>query len=80
MKALVIMIVRHLHTVHELRSVLAQPTAEMQTYSPRFTSDVHEVFDFKKSVEWRKSVGGTAPASVKQQIERAKLCLVSAVG
>jgi hypothetical protein len=30
LKALVIMIVRHLHTPHELRSVLDQPTAEMQ--------------------------------------------------
>ncbi|HEX3049571.1 MAG TPA: transposase [Aggregatilineaceae bacterium] len=29
LKALVIMIVRHLHKVHELLSVLAQPTAEM---------------------------------------------------
>ena len=30
LKALVIMIVRHLHTVHELLTVLAQPTPEMQ--------------------------------------------------
>lgn len=30
LKALVIMIVRHLHTVHELLAVLDQPTAEMQ--------------------------------------------------
>ena len=30
LKALVIMIVRHLHNVHELLSVLAQPTAEMR--------------------------------------------------
>src|SRR6266496_6173833 len=30
LKALVIMIVRHLHTVHELLSVLAQPSADMQ--------------------------------------------------
>jgi hypothetical protein len=30
LKALVIMIVRHLHTAHELLSVLAQPTAEME--------------------------------------------------
>lgn len=30
LKALVIMIVRHLHRVHELLSVLAQPTAEME--------------------------------------------------
>ena len=29
LKALVIMIVRHLHTVHELLGVLAHPTAEM---------------------------------------------------
>jgi hypothetical protein len=31
LKALVIMIVRQLHTVHEFLSVLAQPTVEMQT-------------------------------------------------
>src|SRR5215472_19349615 len=31
LKALVIMIVRHLHQVHELLCVLAQPTAEMAT-------------------------------------------------
>jgi len=31
LKALVIMIVRHLHTVYELLSVLSQPTVEMQT-------------------------------------------------
>jgi hypothetical protein len=31
LKALVIMIIRHLHTVYELRSVLDQPTAEMQS-------------------------------------------------
>jgi len=30
LKALVIMIVRHLHKVHELLSVLEQPTLEMQ--------------------------------------------------
>ena len=31
LKAVVIMIVRHVHHVHELLSVLAQPTAEMRT-------------------------------------------------
>lgn len=31
LKALVMMIVRHLHTMHELLTVLEQPTAEMQT-------------------------------------------------
>src|SRR5918912_436140 len=37
LKALVIMLVRHLHTVHELRSVLDQPTAEMQTLRAMMT-------------------------------------------
>lgn len=37
LKALVIMIVRHLHTPHELRSVLDQPTAEMQTLRDMMT-------------------------------------------
>jgi hypothetical protein len=34
LKALVIMIVRHLHKVHELLRVLAEPTAEMQALRP----------------------------------------------
>jgi len=38
-KAVVIMIVRHLHTVHELRSVLDQQTAEMQALRNLLTID-----------------------------------------
>lgn len=37
LKALVIMIVKHLHTPYELFSVLAQPTAEMATLRPLLT-------------------------------------------
>jgi DDE family transposase len=37
LKALVIMIVRHLHTPHELRSVLDQPTAEMEALRAMMT-------------------------------------------
>ena len=37
LKALVIMMVRHLHTPHALRSVLDQPTAEMQTLRAMMT-------------------------------------------
>jgi len=37
LKALVIMIVRHLHTPHELRSVLEQPTPEMQALRAMMT-------------------------------------------
>lgn len=39
LKALVIMIVRHLHKVHELLSVLAQPTAEMQVLRELLTEN-----------------------------------------
>lgn len=39
LKALVIMIIRHLHKVHELLSVLEQQTAEMQTLRALLTTD-----------------------------------------
>jgi hypothetical protein len=39
LKALVIMIVRHLHTVHEFLSVVAQDTPEMRTIRTLLTSD-----------------------------------------
>lgn len=38
LKALVIMIIRHLHNVHELLSVLDQPTAEMQALHTLMTT------------------------------------------
>lgn len=39
LKALVIMIVRHLHRVHELLTVLEQPTAEMEALRSLLTQD-----------------------------------------
>jgi hypothetical protein len=39
LKVLVIMIVKHLHTTHELLSVLAQPTAEMQALRALLTAN-----------------------------------------
>ena len=39
LKALVIMIIRHLHKVHELLAVLAQPTTEMQALRALLTVD-----------------------------------------
>ena len=41
LRALVIMIVRHLHKVHELLTVLDQPTAEMQTIRGLLTENGH---------------------------------------
>ena len=41
LKALIIMMVKHLHKVHELLSVLEQPTAEMQTLCGLLTERRH---------------------------------------
>ncbi len=37
-----------------------------------FESDVYQVFDPMKSVEKRNAIGGTAPESVKRQLQQAK--------
>ncbi|MGB8347862.1 MAG: hypothetical protein WCD86_23485 [Ktedonobacteraceae bacterium] len=41
LKALVMMIERHLHSVHELLNVLAQPTVELATLRALFSSQGH---------------------------------------
>jgi argininosuccinate lyase len=45
---------------------------EFQTIHSAFAEDVYEVFSFWRSVETRDAEGGTAPAAVCAQIERAK--------
>ncbi len=45
---------------------------EYQAIHPAFAEDVHEVFDFRRSVEARGAEGGTAPTAVRVQIERAR--------
>jgi len=63
LKALVIMIVRHLHTVHELLSVLAQPTAEMTTLRQVLTEQ--ESFPSRRTWERRlKAIPDTLPAQI----------------
>ncbi len=63
LKALVIMIVRHLHNVHELLSVLAQPTIEMQRLR-EFLSE-HGQFPARRTWERRlKALPGTLPAQI----------------
>jgi Transposase DDE domain len=62
-QALVIMIVRRLHTVHELLSVLAQPTAEMQQLCDLLTVDGH--FPSRRTWERRlKALPSTLPAQI----------------
>jgi argininosuccinate lyase len=49
--------------------------SEYRAISPAFTEDVYEVFDVWRSVEAREAEGGTAPAAVRAQIERAQALL-----
>ena len=63
LKALVIMIVRHLQTVHELLSVLAQPTAEMVALRALLTEQQH----FPSRRTWERqmfAIPATLPAQI----------------
>jgi hypothetical protein len=63
LKALVIMIVRHLHTVHELLSVVEQPTAEMRTLRTLLTLDGH--FPTRRTWERRlQAIPSSLPAQI----------------
>ncbi len=63
LKALVIMIVRHLHTVHELLAVLEQPTDEMQALRALLTHNGR--FPCRRTCERRLA---TLPATLPAQI------------
>jgi hypothetical protein len=58
LKALVIMIVRHLHTPHELLAVLAQPTAEMRALRVLLTHDGR--FPCRRT--WERRLGSLSAA------------------
>jgi hypothetical protein len=63
LQALVIMIVRHLHTVHALLSVLAQPTPEMQRLRAVLTVDGR--FPTRRTWERRlRALPATLPAQI----------------
>jgi hypothetical protein len=63
LKALVIMIVRHLHTVHELLSVLAQPTQEMIVLRALLTEQGR--YPARRTWERRlKAIPETLPAQI----------------
>ena len=63
LQALVIMIVRHLHTVHELLSVLEQPTPEMQT----LRCELHFEGRYPTRRTWERRLKAL-PASLPAQI------------
>ena len=63
LKAIVIMIVRHLHTVHELLSVLAQPSEEMALLRLLLTQQGR--FPTRRTWERRlKAIPATLPAQI----------------
>ena len=63
LKALVVMIVRHLHTVTELLSVLAQPTPEMQLLRVLLSEEAK--FPSRRTWERRlKTLPDTLPARI----------------
>ncbi|HEX6291729.1 MAG TPA: transposase [Herpetosiphonaceae bacterium] len=63
LKALVIMIVRHLHTVHELLTVLAQPTREMRELRHLLT--INGQFPSRRTWERRlQALPDTLPAQI----------------
>src|SRR5207253_9489337 len=63
LKALVIMIVRHLHTVHELLCVLAQPTTEMIMLRHLLTEQ--ECFPSRRTWDRRlEAIPVTLPAQI----------------
>ena len=74
LKALVIMIVRHLHTVHELLAVLEQPTAEMHTLRSLLT----EQGQYPSRRTWERRLKGL-PDSLPAQIGCLGRYLVSLI-
>lgn len=67
LKALVIMIIRHLHKVHELLSVLAQDTAEMNVLRGLLTVTVNGVSRYPTRRTWErrlKALPDTLPAQI----------------
>jgi argininosuccinate lyase len=48
---------------------------QWRAISPQFTASIRAVFDFRKSVESRDVVGGSASRSIKAQIKKARTLL-----
>src|SRR5512137_743993 len=63
LKALIVMLVRHLHRVHELLTVLAEPTAEMQVLRALLTEQGR--YPTRRTWERRlKAMPETLPAQI----------------
>jgi len=51
--------------------------SELKNITPKFNRDVQGLFDMAQSVGRKDGIGGTAPAAVKKQINRAKVKLAN---
>jgi argininosuccinate lyase len=52
------------------------PLKELQQFSKMIADDVYSVLTLEGSVASRDHIGGTAPAQVKQAIQRARKVLI----
>ncbi|MGY8902933.1 MAG: argininosuccinate lyase [Burkholderiales bacterium] len=67
----------HETVAHAVKTAMAKgvdlsslPLAELQKFNPAITQDVYQVLTLRGSLEARQTLGGTAPAQVRQQIAR----------
>jgi len=67
----------HEVVAHTVKTAITQgidlselPLAELQKFNPDIREDVFEVLSLRGSLNARNTLGGTAPAQVKRQIER----------
>jgi argininosuccinate lyase len=54
------------------QSLKGMNMAEYESIHQAFGGDVYDVFDCQRSIEARNAEGGTAPAALTIQLERAK--------
>ncbi|MEW8239865.1 MAG: argininosuccinate lyase, partial [Candidatus Thiodiazotropha taylori] len=58
--------------VAESRDLSEMSLAELQQFSGQIDEDVFEILTLEGSVSARDHIGGTAPAQVRQAIQRAR--------
>ncbi|MFH1868955.1 MAG: argininosuccinate lyase [Candidatus Omnitrophota bacterium] len=58
------------HTIAKGINISSMPLAELKIFSNEFEADIMKIFDSKKSVMSKRSIGSTNPILVRQQIDR----------
>jgi argininosuccinate lyase len=67
----------HEAVAHAVKTAIAQgvdlselPLEALQAFNPKIDADVYEVLSLRGSLNARSTLGGTAPALVRQQVAR----------